>query len=60
MTYIKELVTTIFRDLGAPVAAHKTEGPSTKTFLGFVLDTEAFQLRLPQEKLEWMSEMIHG
>ena len=57
---IKEVATTVFRDLAVPVAAHKTEGPSTQvTFLGFVLDTQAFQLRLPQEKLERMRELVH-
>ena len=60
VTCIKEVVTIVFRDLGVPVAAHQTEGLSTQvTFPSFVLDTEAFQLRLPQEKLERMREMVH-
>ena len=38
--------------LGIPVASHKTEGPCTSlTFLGIVVDTGAFELRLPDEKL---------
>ena len=58
---IKDVAITVFRDLGVPVAAHKTEGPVTQaTFLGFMLDTEAFQLRLPQEKLEQRREMVRG
>ena len=33
--------------LGFPVANHKTEGPShCITFLGIVIDTKAFELRL--------------
>ena len=37
---------------GIPVAAHKTEGPSTAvTSLGIMVDTVLFQLRLPPEKL---------
>lgn len=40
------------KQLGVPVANHKTEGPSTKlTFLGIQIDTEAMQLSLSQEKL---------
>ena len=38
--------------LGVPIAPDKTEGPSTSiTYLGFILDTERLELRLPQEKL---------
>ena len=41
-----------FRDLGVPVATHKTESPSTRiTFLGILVDTESFTLSLPEEKL---------
>ena len=37
---------------GIPVAAHKTEGPSTAvTSLGIMVDTVLFQLRLPLKKL---------
>ena len=48
-----------------PVAEDKTEGPATSiTFLGIEIDTEAFELRLPQHKLRelksklewWMSK----
>ena len=39
-------------ELGVPVAAHKTEGPSTViTFLGIEIDTVERVLRLPEEKL---------
>ena len=54
---IKEVATMVFRDFGVPVEDQKTECTST---LGFVLDTRAFQLRLFQEKLEWMRKMVHG
>ena len=38
--------------LGVPVAAHKTQGPSTAlTFLGILLDTNTFELHLPSDKL---------
>ena len=40
------------RLLGVPIAKHKTEGPATcLTFLGIEVDTVAFELRLPEEKL---------
>ena len=43
------------------VAVHKTEGSSTQvTFLGFLLNTDAFQLRLPEEKLEQIRELADG
>ena len=61
MACIKEVATTVFRDLNDPLAAHKMEDPFTQvTFLGFVLDTEVFQVRLPQEKLDQMRELVHG
>ena len=40
------------RQLGVPVAAHKTEGPATQlTFLGIQVDTHAMSLNLPRDKL---------
>ena len=40
------------KDLGIPVADHKTEGPTTRLmFLGIEIDTLAGQLRLPEVKL---------
>jgi hypothetical protein len=40
------------RQLGVPVAAHKTEGPATQlTFLGIQVDTHAMSLSLPRDKL---------
>ena len=40
--------TAMFAQLGIPVAALKTEGPSTcMTFLGILVDSTARQLRLP-------------
>lgn len=46
-------------DLGVPVAMHKTEGPaSSLTFLGIIIDTVRLELRLPQEKLERLQELV--
>ena len=44
--------THTFQTLGVPVADHKTEGPATTlSFLGILINTNRFQLRLPAEKL---------
>ncbi len=46
-------------ELGVPIAAHKTEGPSTViTFLGIEVDTVDRVLRLPQEKLQRLRREI--
>ena len=38
--------------LGIPVASHKLEGPAAVlTFLGILLDTVRFEIRLPEDKL---------
>ena len=45
--------------LGVPVSKAKVEGPSTVlTFLGILLDTIKLELRLPQEKLTRLNQMI--
>ena len=45
--------------LGVPVAHEKTAGPSTQlTFLGFELDTEKLELRLPETKLLRVREAL--
>lgn len=47
------------RMLGVPIAAHKTEGPSTwVTFLGILLDTIAQELQLPPEKLQRLQFLL--
>ena len=45
--------------LGVPVATHKIEGPATiVTFLGIVVDTSRFELRLPGNKLDHMRSLV--
>ena len=45
--------------LGIPIAVHKTEGPATSlTFLGILIDTENFELRLPQDKLARLQDTL--
>ena len=47
--------------LGIPLAAHKTEGPtSVLVFLGILIDTEAFELCLPADKLARVQETIRS
>ena len=41
------------KQLGVPIAAHKTEGPAmVLIFLGIELDTERMEIRLPKVKLQ--------
>ena len=45
--------------LGVPIAAHKTEGPTTcLTFLGIELDSDAMEVRLPRDKLQRLKREI--
>ena len=49
----------LFRTLHIPVAAHKTEGPACIIeFLGILIDTLAFKLRLPSEKLARLRDLL--
>ena len=49
-----------FDQLGVPVASHKTEGPATAvTFLGVILDSHRFELRLPSDKLARLRELLN-
>ena len=53
------LITQIFQSLGIPIALHKTEGPATALgFLGILIDTDAFELRLPADKLARLQETL--
>lgn len=57
--HILAIALRILEMLGVPVAAHKTEGPSTwVTFLGILLDTIAQELRLPPEKLQRLQSLV--
>ena len=49
----------VLANAGIPVAAHKTEGPSTAvTFLGIMVNTVLFQLRLPSEKVTRLKTLV--
>ena len=50
---------TTCAELGIPLASHKTAGPTTcLTFLGIEIDSAALELRLPQEKLRKLKDML--
>ena len=50
----------LFADLGLPVASAKLEGPTTNLcFLGIEIDTVALEIRLPQDKLSRLQELVH-
>ena len=56
---IISLVSSICSTLGVPLAVHKTEGPSTGLkFLGIVVDSARWELRLPDVKLELIYALI--
>ena len=58
---IRSIILDIFRSLNIPVAEHKTEGPYTcLDFLGIRIDTHAFELRLPPEKLARLCDLIRA
>ena len=51
--------TSVFNELGAPVVTHKTEGPSDQvSFLGFIVNTEVFQMRLRNDKLWQLKALV--
>ena len=53
------LALRLCEQLGVPVAEEKVEGPLTSLiFLGILLDTEARELRLPEEKLIRLRALI--
>ena len=53
------VATEMLANAGIPVAAHKTEGPSTAvTFFGIMVNTVLFQLRLPPEKVTWLKTLV--
>lgn len=55
------LAMKIFDFLGIPVAVHKTEGPATSvTFLGILINTSTFELRLPADKLQRLQVLIQS
>ena len=52
-------VLRVFNTLVVPIAASKTEGPSTSvTFLGVLLDTRRMELRLPPTKLTRLQALL--
>ena len=54
-----QIVLAAFSELGFPVAVNKLEGPSRcLTFLGFELDSEALEMRLPRGKLLELKQML--
>ena len=53
------LLRRLCRELGVPIAEHKTDGPTTcLVFLGIEIDTVAGQLRLPGDKLRRLQALL--
>ena len=54
------IVMETFARLGFPIAVNKLEGPTTcLDFLGFELDSQMMEVRLPREKLSKLQHLIH-
>ncbi|XP_075935401.1 uncharacterized protein LOC142935139 [Anarhichas minor] len=52
-------LTTVFQELGVPLSAEKTAGPSTSLeFFGITLDSVSLQASLPTEKINRISLLI--
>ena len=57
---IRTHIESTFSRIGAPIAHHKTEGPATMlTFLGIQIDTDQFQLSLPEDKIQRLQNLLH-
>ena len=53
------LALRLCQEVGFPVMSEKVVGPATEIdFLGFVIDTQAMEIRLPKEKLPRMKQLI--
>ena len=58
---VLDTVLRVLRMLGIPIAVHKTEGPNTiLVFLGIIIDTVNFELRLPEEKLTRLQRQLQS
>ena len=53
------LLLMLFKTLNIPIAAHKTEGPTTcLEYLGIVLDSELSEARLPTNKVDRINGIL--
>lgn len=58
-TRVKAIALRILVFLGIPVPDHKTEWPATLlSFLGILIDKQAFQLRISVEKIHCLRSLI--
>lgn len=56
---VRSHVESILGCIGAPIAQQKTDQPSTKlSFLGIQIDTNQFQLSLPDAKIEHLQNLL--
>ena len=56
-----ETMQSIFSEMGVPLASDKTEEPeSVLTFLGIEIDTRLGIVRLPPDKLNELSHLLHS
>ena len=54
-----QTITSLFSRLGVPLAPEKVEGPTNVlTYLGIVIDTNLMELRLPEDKLSALVDLL--
>ncbi|CAM4922985.1 unnamed protein product [Rotaria socialis] len=54
------IITMVFKKLNIPLSPSKTIGPVTSLeYLGIILDTDAFEARIPVDKINRMCNLIH-
>lgn len=57
----REIALWVLQQLGVPVAAHKTEGPVCLIiFLGIIIDSDTFELRLPAAKIQRLHALLQA
>ena len=56
-----DIIMSVFKYLGVPIAGEKTEGPTTNlTFLGIELDSVEMVARLPENKMADLRSLLHN
>ena len=55
------ILTLLFKQLGIPLASHKTVGPThCLEYLGIILDSDKMEARLPTDKIKRICEIIQS
>ena len=59
--FVTEMASSLCTSLGVPLATHETKGPfACLVFLGILVDTVWWELRLPENKIQLLSALIQA